>query len=88
VRISYSEDADVLYLTFSEIRSGKAIYVEKENGDILRIDPATGMILGVTIQLFQYRLEHGEKIDVPEIGVIHFNQVITELLESRLAKAH
>jgi uncharacterized protein YuzE len=88
MRISYSEDADVLYLTFSELRSGRATYIEKENGDILRVDPATGTVIGVTVQLFRYRLSRGEKIDIPEIGLIQFNQVMSSLLESRLIKAH
>lgn len=86
MKISYSQDADVLYLNFSEQRSG-ATYIEKENGDILRVDVASGKILGVTIQLFMYRIRSGERIDIPEIGEVSFNEVLKELLESRLVKA-
>jgi len=86
MRISYSKDADVLYLNFSEQRSG-ATYIEKENGDILRVDIATGKILGATIQLFMYRIRSGERIEIPEIGDITANKVLEELLESRLVKA-
>ncbi len=86
MKISYSNDADVLYLTFSEQRSG-ATYIEKENGDILRVDVATGKLLGVTIQLFMYRVRNGERIDIPEVGNIPKNDVLCELLKSRLVKA-
>lgn len=86
MRISYSKDADVLYLTFGE--QGKyATYIEKENGDILRIDPRSGKVLGVTIQLFLYRLKSGEKIEIPEIGPVSFNHAMMSLVESRHVKA-
>jgi uncharacterized protein YuzE len=87
MRISYSEEVDVLYVTFSD-HTGKIQYIEKVNGDILRVDSSTGMVVGVTIQLFKYRMQSGEKIEVPEIGLIPFNAVMSSLMEARLVKAH
>jgi uncharacterized protein YuzE len=88
MRISYSEDADVLYLTFSDTPANKATYIEKENGDILRVNTETGEVVGLTVQLFLYRLNKGEKIDIPEIGVVPFNFKMKELLEARLVQTH
>jgi uncharacterized protein YuzE len=87
MRVSYSDEADVLYITFSDPTS-KLLYIEKENGDILRVDSSTGMISGVTIQLFKYRIQSGEKIEVPEVGLIPFNAVMVSLMESRFVKTH
>jgi len=67
VRITYSKDADVLYLSFTP-PTGRIASVENANGDILRIDTSSGTIIGVSIQLFMYRINAGEKIEVPEIG--------------------
>ncbi len=81
--VSY-DDADVLYIAFRKPSAeDEAVYVEKPSGDILRVDPDSGQILGVTIQLFQYRLKSGERIYIPEIGTIPFNAIMGALLEKR-----
>jgi uncharacterized protein YuzE len=67
MRITYSEDADILFLSFSA-PAGKIVSVENENGDILRVDRSSGKIVGVSIQLFMQRIKSGEKIEVPEIN--------------------
>jgi hypothetical protein len=73
---------DILYVTFSSPR-GKVTTVENENGDILRLDPASGEVLGVTIQLFMCRMKRGEKINIAEIGELPFSQSTAHFLESR-----
>jgi uncharacterized protein YuzE len=67
MRITYSKEADVLYVSFIS-PTGRVASVENSNGDILRIDTSSGKIVGITIQLFMYRVGTGEKIEVPEIG--------------------
>jgi len=68
MRVTYSKDADVLYISFVP-PTDRVASSENANGDILRIDTSTGMIIGVTVQLFLYRISIGEKIEVPEIGL-------------------
>ena len=67
MRVTYSNDADVLYISFIP-PTGRVASSENANGDIIRIDTSTGMIVGVTIQLFLYRISTGEKIEIPEVG--------------------
>jgi len=67
MRFTYSKDADILYISFTP-STGKVASVENANGDIMRIDTSTGKIVGVTIQLFMYRIGTGEKIEIPEVG--------------------
>jgi uncharacterized protein YuzE len=77
----YDDDADVLYLTFEDFE-GKESYVENETGDVLRLEPGSGKILGVTIPFFLRRSERGV-IDIPEIGVVPFNTLARKLLDER-----
>jgi len=67
MRITYSKEADVLYISFVP-PSGRVSSVENAQGDILRIDTSTGQVIGVTVPLFQCRVDQGEKIEIPEIG--------------------
>ena len=70
MRVSYSEDSDVLYVTFQKAFKGDGTtYVENESGDIFRINPHTGEVWGITIPLFMYRMRKGESIEIPEIGL-------------------
>jgi len=78
---SYDNDADVLYVTF-ERSPHPALYIENENGDILRIDEQSGKIVGCTILFFLQRAKAGT-ISVPEIGVVPFNQIVSNLLNER-----
>lgn len=78
---NYDDDADVLYVTFEEFE-GKESYVENNNGDVLRLDPATGKIIGVTIPFFLRRSEMGT-IEIPEIGIVPFNTLARKLLDER-----
>ena len=83
---SYDDDADVLYVTFVE-HNGPVVYLENESGDILRIAEGTGNIVGCTIPYFMRRSRTGT-ITVPEIGVVPFNQIATQLLNERKEKRH
>ena len=78
---SYDDEADVLYLTFEDYK-GRASYVENNSGDILRIHPESGKILGVTVPFFMKRSKRGD-ISIPEVGVVPFNSILTNLLHSR-----
>lgn len=51
--ISYDDDADVLYISFGKPRSGIAI--ESSQGDLVRIDPYTDEIVGITLLDFKQR---------------------------------
>jgi len=48
LRIGYDREADVLYLSLGEPRKGME-YREVDNGIILRIDPETGKVIGLTV---------------------------------------
>jgi uncharacterized protein YuzE len=78
---SYDDDADVLYVTFEDYK-GRATYIENTGGDILRVHPESGKILGVTIPFFLKRSAHGE-INVPEVGMVPFNTIMSSLIEER-----
>jgi uncharacterized protein YuzE len=78
---SYDPDADVMYVTFEDY-TGHTAYIENNNGDVLRVHPDTGKILGCTILFFMKRAEIGE-ISIPEIGFIPFNTVMSNLLRER-----
>jgi len=49
--IGYDREADVLYLSLGEPRKGMK-YQEVGNGIILRIDPATEKVIGLTVMDF------------------------------------
>ena len=49
--IGYDREADVLYLSLGETRKGME-YREVDNGIILRIDPETGKVIGLTVTDF------------------------------------
>lgn len=87
MRISYSKDADVLYISFAP-PSGRVASVENSNGDILRIDKSTGEIIGVTIQLFMYRVGTGEKITVPGVDFSISSPIAASILEGLNAGAN
>jgi hypothetical protein len=89
MRITYSKEMDMLSLSFTA-PTGKVATVENANGDFLRIDTATGSIIGVQVQLFLYRVGHGEKIEIPEVGFSsdsHIGVAFVESIRSE-AKAH
>jgi uncharacterized protein YuzE len=83
---SYDANADVLYITFEHI-SRPAVYIENDNGDILRIDEQSGKIVGCTILFFLHRAKDGV-ISVPEIGMVPFNQIANNLLNERKQEKH
>jgi uncharacterized protein YuzE len=77
---SYDDDADVLYVTFKE--GARRTYVENDQGDVLLLDPQSGEIVGCTILFFLRRAREGP-INIPEIGVVPFNQIAGDLLNER-----
>jgi uncharacterized protein YuzE len=78
VKLSYDRDADVLYITFENLPNQKYIYVENENGDVLRLDSKTKRVVGVTILGFSRRAS--ETIVIPEIGSVPFNELAAALI--------
>jgi uncharacterized protein YuzE len=77
--MSYDRAADVLYVTFEKSASGSYIYVENENGDVLRMDRDTKRVVGCTIPCFLRRASIS-KVTVPEVGDVPFNALAEELL--------
>lgn len=73
MKLSYDNDADVLYVTFESV-TGDVSYVENTHGDVLRLDAATGKIIGCTIPFFLYRIQRDGEIRIPEIGLVPFNK--------------
>jgi len=67
---------------------GRVASVENANGDILRIDTSSGTIIGVTIQLFMYRISTGEKIEVPEIGFSTSSPMGASIVENLQVRAN
>ena len=51
--INYDEEADVLYVSFGKPRKAEGIDIG--DGTILRVDPETGQIVGITILDFKKR---------------------------------
>ena len=70
--LSYDKRADVLYVSFEQAPAESYIYVENENGDILRLDRESKRVVGITLPFFSKRAKAG-KIVVPEVGSVPFN---------------
>lgn len=58
--IDYDADADVLYVSFGPPR--EAVGMEVECGIIVRLDPDTEHVVGITIEAFRERFG-GDRID-------------------------
>ena len=59
MKIDYDDQADVLYFSIRE--TGRPVlFTENEQGQVLRIDPETGDIVGFTIPMFSRRARQGE----------------------------
>ena len=56
--INYDAEADVLYISFGNPRKAEGIDVG--DGTILRIDPDTGEVIGITLLDFKRRAESKE----------------------------
>jgi uncharacterized protein YuzE len=76
---SYDREADVLYISFEKRPSGSYVYVENENGDVLRLDRDTKRVIGCTIPHFSRR-SSAAKLAILEVGEIPFNVQAEELL--------
>jgi uncharacterized protein YuzE len=59
INIRYDEEADVLYISFGKPRSG--IAVELNDGDLVRVDPYSDQIVGITILDFKTRFMRGKR---------------------------
>ena len=81
MRITYSKEVDILYMSFTQPK-GNVATVENANGDLLRIDTSTGQIVGVQVQLFLYRIGQGEKIEIPEVGFTSESPIGVAFVES------
>ncbi len=58
--INYDEDADVLYISLG--RPQPAISVEVNDGNLMRVDPFTDELVGITVLDFKERhLERGNE---------------------------
>jgi hypothetical protein len=78
--LSFDKNADVLYVTFEVTPPGSYIFVENEDGDVLKVDRSSRRIVGCTILSFAARTKAGKKIVIPEIGSVPFNDLVDELL--------
>ncbi len=77
--LSYDKGADVLYVTFERLPNQSYVYVENQNGDVLRLDKRSKRVVGCTIQFFSKRAMK-KKLNVPEVGCVPFNQSAKELI--------
>jgi|GEM_PF-4462468 hypothetical protein len=80
--LSYDKTADVLYVTFEQVPEKSYVYIENENGDILRLDKKSRKVVGVTLPFFTKRAKAG-KIIVPEVGLVPFNNCANELTSAK-----
>ena len=80
--LSYDKLADVLYITFEAISPNDYIFVENQDGDVLKVDRASNRVVGITILSFAARTKKGGKIIVPEVGGVPFNEFAKELLHA------
>lgn len=84
MRLSYSEDSDVLFVTFRKASlQDDVTYSENDNGDIFRLNPYTGEVWSITIPLFMYRLRNGESIDIPELGNTPLSSLLASMVQWR-----
>jgi len=79
VTASYDKDADVLYITFARLPAKDYVYVENESGDILKLNKKSGHVVGCTIPFFSKRAAQN-KLNIPEIGPVPFNELAKTLL--------
>lgn len=77
--LSYDKEADVLYVTFERLPDQNVVYVENENGDVLRLDKVSKRVVGCTIPAFSIRAARG-KVIVPEVGPVPFNELAEYLI--------
>jgi uncharacterized protein YuzE len=77
--LSYDKDADVLYVTFEGLPHQSYIYVENENGDVLRVDKKSKRVVGCTIPFFSKRTMK-RKVTVPEVGRVPSNESTKDLV--------
>jgi uncharacterized protein YuzE len=64
ISINYDKDADVLYISFGKARP--AVSIELEEGTLVRIDPFTQQIVGITIIDFAHKHMQKEKKNVKD----------------------
>jgi uncharacterized protein YuzE len=79
--LSYDKAADVLYITFEPAQPGSYIYVENDDGDVLRMDRNTKQVVGCTIMAFAARCARGRLV-IPEVGPVPFNQIAETLVHA------
>jgi uncharacterized protein YuzE len=63
LQMSYDKEADVLYVSFGAPQA--AISEETSEGILLRKDPETGAIVGVTVLDFEKRFASGSATTLP-----------------------
>jgi uncharacterized protein YuzE len=77
--LSYDKAVDVLYITFEPAPPGSYLYVENDNGDVLRLDRNTRRVVGCTIMAFAQRCAKGRLV-IPEVGAVPFNEIADNLV--------
>jgi uncharacterized protein YuzE len=77
--LSYDKEADVLYVTFEGLPNQSYVYVENENGDVLRLDKKSKRVVGCTIPFFSRRAMK-RRVTVPEVGRVPFNESARNLV--------
>ena len=63
MNLSFDPKADVLYCSFGEAR--EAIGVELENGEVIRLDPETDEVIGITVVDFTKRALQEGTLSLP-----------------------
>lgn len=77
--LSYDKSADVLYVTFEALPRDSYIFVENEQGDVLKLDRINNRVVGCTVPFFVARIKRGNLV-IPEIGAVPFNEIAGELV--------
>lgn len=85
VNIDYDEAADTLYVALGEPR--EAFSIEPEEGILLRVDPDSRELVGLTILHFRRRLEESGDRLASTIPLIPADLMPTVIREWRLQQA-
>ena len=78
--IRYDRKSDVLYISFGKPRFGIAFEVKA--GDLVRIDPFTDEVVGVTIMDFRERYMHSSSGNIENFARSVYPKILKELSRS------
>jgi len=75
-QVRYDDSADVLYISFGDPRPG--IAVEVNDGDLVRVDPYTDEIVGITLLDFKERYMPPPSMSIEESAQNIVPKILTE----------